>query len=125
MRGGYYSYSYGSLGGQSSNGYYWSRRLNHAANGYALYFYSDLVHPQYSNARGTGFTLRCLRARNSNVGSYPFLCVRFRRGGGRLFQTRGWRRRVAFGLRGLSKDSGFRLLELFLDQVLFRRLFQE
>ncbi|MBO4675130.1 MAG: hypothetical protein J5601_03475, partial [Elusimicrobiaceae bacterium] len=60
VRGGNYNYGYGSLGSQSSFGYYWSQRLDNAANGYRLRFNSGNVYPQVSYYRGDGFSLRCL-----------------------------------------------------------------
>ena len=58
MRGG--DYSNGGLSNRSNYGYYWSRRLYNAANGYRLDFYSGEVYTQYDNRRGNGLALRCL-----------------------------------------------------------------
>ena len=60
MRGGYYNYDPGRLDLQSIYGGYWPRRLRTATNGNYLGFRSGVVHPQDSDYRGFGFTLRCL-----------------------------------------------------------------
>ena len=67
MRGGHYYYPNGNLYNQSSNGYYWSRRLNNATAGGDLYFNSGYVYPQVSSYRGLGFAIRCLRARTTPI----------------------------------------------------------
>ncbi|NDW18744.1 hypothetical protein D0T53_07430 [Dysgonomonas sp. 216] len=56
-------YRYGGNGllyHQGSSGRYWSSNIL-STNAYYLNFYSGTVNPAYSNARGLGFALRCIK----------------------------------------------------------------
>ncbi len=55
---GYRSWSTGALSGVSSVGYYWSALPISETNGYYLGFFSTVVNPLTSYARGYGFSVR-------------------------------------------------------------------
>ena len=73
VRGGFYNYSTGNLGSQSSYELYWSRRLLNAIDGSLLSFDSGSVRPQNSRSRGDGFTARCLALEKDIMEVFPVL----------------------------------------------------
>ena len=79
MRGGYYFYLNGLLYDQSDYGYYWLRRLDYAAKGHILLFYSWRTFTQDSYTRNYGFPVRCLaleKQANTSLTLAPLSLVR-------------------------------------------------
>ena len=68
-RSGYYEYSNGSLGGQSSRGCYWSRPPNGKSNAYSLDFRSAYFYLRNNFGPSYGLSLRCLVALPTRAGS--------------------------------------------------------
>jgi len=56
---GYYNYSSGSLSGETTYGYFWSRTAHSSTYAYYLDFSSGNVNPQNYVNRGYGLPLRC------------------------------------------------------------------
>lgn len=56
-----YCLSTGGLGGQGSNGYWWSSTPYSTAYAYLMNFNSSAVNPSYNNHKYNGFTVRLVR----------------------------------------------------------------
>ena len=60
VRGGWYSYSNGSLGEVGSGGLYWEGEVLNTTNAQYLSFWSTGLNPQRDSSKGHGWSIRCV-----------------------------------------------------------------